>query len=239
VLGNGDVHVWRVALHASSAQLQGFSRTLAADELARAERFVFERSRTEFIAAHGILRSILGAYLGVDAATPRFVTNQFGKPSLLAGMEAHPLRFNLSHSGGLALVVVSRGREVGIDLERLRPDVACEEIATRHFSPLEHAQLQSLPAAERQRAFFVCWTRKEAYIKARGQGLSLSLHDFDVAVLPDRPVSLLATRDDPAEAARWSLVDIDVAPDYAAALAVERSHGPVVCWQWSEHATCD
>ncbi len=217
---NGDeVHVWRARLDQPADRLEVLRRTLAPDEVQRGERFHFERDRRHFAAGRGILRTLLGRYLGCDPRELQFSYNPQGKPTL-AG-EGADLRFNLAHSHGLALFAVCRGREVGVDLERIRPEFAGEPVARRFFSPREVAVLQTLPAERRHEAFFVCWTRKEAYLKATGKGLSLPLDCFDVTLAPGEPAALLATRHDPAEVQRWSMRALAPAQGYAGALAVE------------------
>jgi len=142
------------------------------------------------------------------------------------------IRFNMSHSHGEALYAVTRGREIGIDLEFIRCDLEVEQIAERFFSQCEIATLRALPVSLRKHAFFLCWTRKEAYIKARGQGLSLPLDQFDVSLIPGEPSALLSTQPDSDEALRWSLQELTPAPGYAAALAVEGRGWSLSCWQW-------
>ena len=136
------------------------------------------------------------------------------------GVEA-PIRFNLAHSGPWVVYALAPGREVGVDIERIRPEFGGFAIAERFFAPGEVAALRALPDESRHLAFFHGWARKEAYIKAKGKGLALPLDEFEVAITPDRPAALLSTRPDPAEAARWSLVEIPAAPGFVAALCVE------------------
>ena len=144
------------------------------------------------------------------------------------------IRFNLSHSHGKALYAISRGREVGVDLEFIRCDLEAEQIAERFFSHSEIETLRALPPSLRKYAFFLCWTRKEAYIKARGEGLSMSLDQFDVSLTPGKPAALLRTNPDSDEALRWSLRDLKPASGYAAALAIRGSDFTLSCWQWPQ-----
>jgi len=159
----------------------------------------------------------------VPAKELAFDLNEFGKPEL-AGSE---IMFNLSHSHGLALFAVTRGRAIGIDIERIREEMTIGKIARRFFSPAEASALSALPAHQQAEAFFNCWTRKEAWIKARGQGLSIALNSFEVSLAPGEPARLRATRPDPEEASRWSLVALACEPGYAAALAVAGEIGNV------------
>lgn len=233
-LGSSEVHVWRARLDEAPPQVDSFLHTLAADEQARAERFYFQKDRQRFIIAHGVLRAILGLYLNRAPKSLSFCYSSHGKPALTWESGGDAIRFNMSHSHGTALYAVARGREVGIDLELIRCDLDVEQIATRFFSLQEIATLRALPTELRKYAFFLCWTRKEAYIKARGEGLSLPLDQFDVSLIPGEPAALLSTQADSDEALRWSLQELFPAADYAAALAMERRDWSLSCWQWQQ-----
>ncbi len=211
-----DVHVWKTPLDLDSAQLDPLAVLLSPAEQARAARFRFERDRRRFIAARGFLRSLLGRYLGANPRAIEFTLNDYGKPAI----EGAAIRFNLSHSHGLALAAFALGREVGIDVEQIREGVTGDRIAERFFSPLEAAELVALPEVEQTEAFFRCWTRKEAWIKAVGHGLSIPLNSFDVTI-GRHDVRLAATRPDIAEAERWTLCHLDPEPGFTGALAVE------------------
>jgi 4'-phosphopantetheinyl transferase len=229
-LADHEVHVWRTPLEQPPEHLQTLWQTLAPEELQRANRFHFEKDRRHYVAGRGILRALLGRYLRREPAGLTFAYNPQGKPSL-AGDAARTLSFNVSHSHGLALIAVTRGREVGVDLERIRPEFAGERVAERFFSPSEVAALRALAAAERLEAFFACWTRKEAYLKATGMGLSLPLDCFDVSLTPGE-AALKATRHDPTAVQRWSLRDVPPGPGYAGALAVESNGWHLWCADW-------
>jgi 4'-phosphopantetheinyl transferase len=203
---------------------------LSADERERVRRFYFERDRTRWRVERACLRMLLGGYLGVPPGTLSFGYGRFGKPHL-NGLET-PLQFNASHSGHILLIAIMLDRAIGIDVERIRSNLSVLDIAERFFSPLERAALAALPETLRTNAFFDCWTRKEAYIKARGEGLSLPLNGFDVSFLPGEPAQLLATRPDAAEASRWRLRELDVADGYKAALAVEGAQWRLKCFDW-------
>jgi|SRR5580698_420145 4'-phosphopantetheinyl transferase len=232
---SGDVvHVWRARLDQSSPVIKHFEHTLPVDERLRADRFYFRQDRDRFIAARGILRTILGRYLDRAPQALTFIYGAYGKPSLALESDANPIRFNISHSHGTALYAVTRGREIGVDLEYVRNGLAIEEIVTSFFSRTEISALCSLSAELRRRAFFACWTRKEAYIKAMGEGLSLSLAQFDVSLIPGEPAVLLATRPDSKEALRWSLHELALGPDYVAAFVVEGRDCSLSCWQWPQ-----
>lgn len=227
-----DVHVWRVDFGRESSRVDGAERTLSPDELARARRFRFPRDRERFVSARVLLRELLARYLHVEAGRLRFRYGELGKPALASDSGADAIRFNLSHSESLALFAVTRGREIGVDVERLRRDLPAERLARRFFSPREIDALLALPQHQRQQAFFACWTRKEAYVKARGDGLAFPLDQFDVALVPGEPVASLRTDGDPEESARWSLQQLDPGPDYVAALAVEGHQWRLRCWEW-------
>ena len=232
ILGSNEVHVWRAALDEPSPRIDSFLHTLAADEKTRAQRFYFQRDRERFITAHGVLRAILGFYLNRAAKCLSFCYGSHGKPALAWESGGDAIRFNMSHSHGVALYAVARGREVGIDLEFIRCDLEVEQIAERCFSRREIATLRALPTDLRKYAFFLCWTRKEAYIKARGEALSLPLDQFDVSLIPGEPAALLSTQPDSDEALRWSLQELTLASGYVAALAVEGRGWSLSCWQW-------
>lgn len=225
-----EVHVWRTSLDRDGAEVERLWAALAPDERERAQRFHFERDRRRFVVARGVLREILGRCLGLAPARIRFAYNKYGKPSLLE--DAGGLRFNVSHSEEAALYACTLGREVGVDIELLRDDFASFEIAERFFSRAEVHSLGSLPPHLRTEGFFNCWTRKEAYIKALGEGLSHPLDSFSVSLAPGEPARLIATDGDPLEAARWSIVDLNPFQGYAAALAVWGSDPEVQCWDW-------
>jgi 4'-phosphopantetheinyl transferase len=225
-----EVHVWRTALDLSEVCLHRLWQALDSEERERANRFHFAKDRDHFIAARGRLRAILSRYLQIQPRDLRFVYGARGKPSL-AG-QTGGLRFNLAHSHGLALYAIAEGREVGIDVEFIRPSVAGEGIAERFFSRLEVAALRSLPPTQRQVGFFTCWTRKEAFLKAHGEGLGYGLNQFSVSVAPDEPAALVAIPSDPEAAAHWSLQDLAPGPGYVAALAVERPLGNLRCWRY-------
>ncbi|HYP28119.1 MAG TPA: 4'-phosphopantetheinyl transferase superfamily protein [Blastocatellia bacterium] len=223
-LAGREVHVWRIELDRAPARVEDLSHVLSPDEEHRAARFYFQKDRDHYTVARASLRLILALYLEKDPKELTFSYSPYGKPSLASRDPDKDLRFNLSHSGHLALAGVTFGLDIGIDVERVREDFASEEIAQRFFSAREVACLRSLPEGGRAQAFFHCWTRKEAYIKARGEGLSMPLDKFDVAFAPGEAPALLGTRIDPREVERWSILDIAIDPGYAAALAVE-GHG--------------
>lgn len=223
-LAADEVHVWRVSLDQPRFQIASWFLVLAPEERARALRFRSDRDRLAFVAARGALRVILSRYLDLGPARIQLKYGSRGKPALADSMGEHGLAFNLSHSEHLALYAVARRRAVGIDLERIRSNVEIEDLARAFFSSDESATLLALPARLRLRAFFTCWTRKEAYVKARGDGLSIPLDHFAVTLAPVEPARLLHSRFGKEEPARWSLRDLQPASGYAAAIAVD-GHG--------------
>lgn len=215
---NNEVHVWRLDLDLPSPVLHQLRDTLDPAEISRADRFHFEKHRSQFIAARGLLRTILGNYLNLEPRMLRFGYGGQGKPFL---PDASTLRFNLSHSAGMALIAVTLNREVGIDLEHIRPEFATETIAEQFFSTQETTTLRALSADVQPEAFFNCWTRKEAYLKARSDGLSFPLDQFSVSLIPGEPAALLSFPGEPDEIARWSVIHLNPGSGYVGALVVE------------------
>ena len=228
-LPDGQVHVWRLNLDLLSASIADLWMVLSEDEQQRANRYRFERDRRWFVARRGRLRHILGKYLDSDPASLRFSNNRYGKPALYT--EAHRwLSFNTSHSQGLALLACARKVDIGVDLEYRRENINYLDLAKRFFSIKEVAALRLLSMASLSEAFFLCWTRKEAFIKASGEGLSLPLDAFDVSVMPGEPARLLGTRQGLEPPDKWSLFNLEPAPEYSAALAVHGRGYELQCW---------
>ena len=217
-----EVHVWNASLDVPDDTIRNAWAILSPDEIARAEQLRIEKDRKRFVVARGILRKILSVILDVPPSVVRFETTSHGKPVLAAEYSRADIQFNLSHSHDLALYVVTQSRHVGIDLEYIR-EIDAVNVAEHFFSPGEYENLRRLPTDQQRAAFFTCWTRKEAYIKASGEGLARPLQSFEVSILPDNP-ELLWCADDPAEISRWSFENVSPCADYAATLAVE-GHG--------------
>ena len=232
-LKRDEVHVWWASLDPSASHVQRLAQLLSADEYMRAERFHFERDRKRFIVGRGLLRTILGRYLQTEPSRLQFRYTFHGKPALTEAFDGDMVNFNVSHSQGLALYAVTRGREIGVDLECVRPISDAEQIAGRFFSARENAVFRTLPARKKLAAFFNCWTRKEAYLKAIGDGLARPLDQFDVSLAPGEPARLLHTEGDPQEVSRWILQELTPAPGYVATLAVEGHDWQLKCWQWA------
>lgn len=212
--GDGAVEIVVAHLFAASEAVGAAVAVLSEDERARADRFAFDRDRRRFIVARARLRHLLAARLDTTPETIRFSYGARGKPSL-RGSE---WRFNVSHCGDLAVFAFCRHREVGVDVESVRPLEDADAIAARFFSPRENAEYRSLQPAHRPRGFFNCWTRKEAFIKATGDGLAHPLDAFDVTLTPDAPARILRVGDRPGTACGWSLECFVPAPGYVAAV---------------------
>ncbi len=209
-----------------------FKRTLDDEEQDRSARFHFQKDRDHFIAARGLLRDILGRYLDIAPRQLRFQYSSYGKPSLAEQPRKQRLCFNVSHSHGMALFGLTCGREIGVDLEYVRSGLADEQIAEHFFSEQEVRTLRALPKELQNEAFFNCWTRKEAYIKARGEGLSVPLHLFDVSLAPGEPAALLSTRVDENESSQWMLRELFPASEFVGAVAAEGFDWELKCWRW-------
>lgn len=251
-LGPNQVDIWRVFLTVQPDSLQQMESTLSADESQRASRFHFEEDRARYIVAHASLRKILARYLRCKPHDVKFSTNEYGKPFLIYSDDSakrpcgvsrldkpatkvastKKIEFNLSHSGAYALMAVTRARKVGIDIEIIRQDFELENLARRYFSPREISEWMALPPEQQTLGFFKCWTRKEAYIKAQGLGLSLPLDSFDVSL--GEPALLRATRHNPSEASLWRMLSLDVHSDYAGAVAVQGNKLDFKFWDWNQ-----
>jgi 4'-phosphopantetheinyl transferase len=225
-LATGDVHVWRVELNQPEPSLEKFRETLEEHELDRASRFHFEKHRRHFTAGRGVLRQLLSQYLGTKPEQLRLSYGAYGKPALNGEHKDSRLRFNMSHSHEVALFAFAEDRELGVDVEHIRTDFASEEVARRFFSRRVVETFNALPRHDQVAAFFKCWTRKEAFIKVIGKGLSQPLDKFDVTL--GQPAALLWVSGD--DASRWSLYDLEVGGDYAGALAVEGQVSRIRCW---------
>jgi 4'-phosphopantetheinyl transferase len=227
------VHLWELSLDClSSTALDKFNSVLSPCEKLRAGRFAFDRDRERFVARRGALRTILGLFCGLPANKLEFRHGRHGKPCLADDFNDHAIRFNSSHSDGLMLCAVNSGREVGVDVERIRAIREADQIAARFFSRREYAAFTVLPPSEKYSAFFSWWTCKEAYLKARGTGLIDALNELDVSVNPGQPSGLLNISGNSREASEWSLRSLTIASGFASALAVEASDWRLKRWRW-------
>lgn len=215
-LDSCPIDIWCWELDRSSAELAALRLLLTEDENTRAARFVFDRDRNRFIAGRAVLRRILGRYLAKDPAGLQFSYNGFGKP-WLTGQRAWSLHFNLSHAGGVAALAVSHLHEVGVDIEERKP--LKEDIARRFFSATEYGEIRELSGQDYVEAFYRCWTRKEAFVKAHGEGLSLNLASFDVTLLQGETPRLLRLAGDAEAPTQWRMANVSVGANLAGAVA--------------------
>ena len=222
-LQRGEVHIWKLSLDRPQAAIDNDWLVMSSDEAARAGRFVFPEHRDRYIACRASLRRLLAQYLQTSPGHLAFRYNDFGKPELSTPLDGSRLRFNVSHCDNWALVAVALKQRVGIDIERLRQFDDLENVANGCFSNLELRELLSLPKLQRTEAFFNCWTRKEAFIKAWGDGISHPLSDFDVTLLPKSPARLLRIGGQRTSPTEWSLIAWQPVPDYVAAMAIDES----------------
>ena len=215
-LSESQIHIWSFPTKASRYVVTAFEGTLVHEERDRALRFRFDHLYASFIIAHGALRHLLGHYLNCNPSEVAFVYGVKGKFALASPSS---IQFNLTHSGNLAVIALTTGLEIGVDVEHMRPLSDIQQIADQFFCPEEASEVMSAPQTERELAFFRCWTRKEAYIKATGDGLSAPLSSFRVTVHRDVPARFVHIQHNATEAEAWTLHDLQVAVDYAAALA--------------------
>jgi 4'-phosphopantetheinyl transferase len=213
----GSIHIWHVPAYHAAADVSHMQAVLSTDEVARAHRFHFHAHRNAFIVNRARLRFLLAQYLACTPAAINFRYGEQGKP-VLVDAENHGLTFNLSHTDGLALVAITERRHVGIDVELVRPATEVLEIARQHFSPSEYEQLAALEPSRRLVAFYRCWTRKEALLKAIGEGLHRSLQGFEVTLLEDQPAAVVACAADPTLCRQWRLHALEAGDGYIAAL---------------------
>jgi 4'-phosphopantetheinyl transferase len=236
-LGEDEIHVWASRLDPGAATLLEYSATLAREEQERAERFHFDRDRNRFIAGRGFLRAVLSRYLREPPEEIAFVYGPFGKPSLAAAFAMADLQFNLAHCEDIAVLAVTRRGEAGIDVERVRPVPDAEQLVARFFSARESAAFHRLPLSDRPTAFFNLWTRKEAWLKATGEGIGHSLSVVEVSFLPGEQARLLSIASSYAEASRWELQEFSPVAGFVGALAASTPGKQVKCWRWAKKGT--
>jgi 4'-phosphopantetheinyl transferase len=229
----GEVHVWAAALDVARERQVHLASMLAPDERERASRFRRADLTRRWVAGRGVLRELLAAYLGIEPRRVAFAYDAFGKPSLADAMRSPWLRFNVSHSSGCALYACAAGVPIGVDVEALVEFADMTAVAERFFSPAERAQLAGVRPEQATPAFYACWTRKEAYLKARGVGLLAPLDGFDVSIAAGERAAVLRVDGDPEAPARWALGDLRPAAGYVGAVAVEVPAPRVRCWTWA------
>jgi 4'-phosphopantetheinyl transferase len=232
-LHGDEIHVWRAWLDQTTGPVDYLAQVLADDERERADRFHFERDRRRFIAGRAGLRSILGLYLKRDPALLKLRYGSRGKPYLVGQPDNATIAFNVAHSGPLAVYGFTRRQAIGVDIEHACDLPDADRVAAISFSAAENAVYRQLPADQKQQAFYLCWTRKEAYIKALGEGVARPLQQFAVSLAPGEPARLLSVDWDPAEISRWFLVSLAPAPGYVGALAVQGHCCSVGCWEYA------
>jgi 4'-phosphopantetheinyl transferase len=233
-LASDEVHSWCASLDVPPETSARLYATLTPDERTRSARFRFERDQQRFIVARGVLRDLLGRYLQTQPSQIRFVYNAFGKPDLSPEF-ANRLGFNLSHSADLALVAIAAAANIGVDVEYIRTQPDDADIARCFYSAAEVDHLNALPSHLYAETFFSCWTKKEAYLKAYGEGLAIPLNSFSVPLTTDAahtPVDLHVASEDIVPTRRWSLYTLRPAPGYAGALAIEGTGWRLRQWQW-------
>jgi 4'-phosphopantetheinyl transferase len=228
-LSRDEVHVWRAKLDTPPSAVAPLEALLASDERARADRFIFPNDRRRFVVGRAILRSIVGLYLGRAPSTVAFSYGSHGKPRLSEAAIAEGLSFNVSHSDDTALYAFADARELGIDIERLDRKVDVAGIAGQFFAPGEVAAIAAMPAERQHLRFFDFWTRKEAYVKALGQGLSIPLNEFDVSSIGRTP---RADHGNGLDSTAWSIRELQPGTGYAAALVVSGRPYRLACWDW-------
>lgn len=219
-LPNPEIEVWLARLDLDIDQVVQCTKLLSSDEQLRADRFHFERDRRRFIVARGVLRMLLGGHLGIAPAAIAFGYAQHGKPFVTN--HAAKIHFNLSHSGERALYALSPSCQLGVDIESLDNDIDYNSLASRFFTPRECAVLLRVPEPDRKRAFLSCWTRKEAVVKAIGNGLSLPLDQFEVMAGPDNAPRVLDAGANALRCDEWTLHPIDVDGEYVATVGAHR-----------------
>ena len=225
-----NVHVWAVRLDDTKVDLDGGRELLSPDERERAARFHFERHRRRYLIAHIALHWILSRYLQIDPARLYFDLGSTGKPKLPPALVPAGVEFNLSHSNEMALLAVTHGQEVGVDIEYVKPDFKFQEIAERFFTAREVVALRALPSELQRQAFFKCWTCKEAFLKAKGTGLSGKLDEVEITLGAAEQVRIGAS------VPGWSLAELVSGGEYEAALVTQDSPTAIRCYAWQASA---
>jgi 4'-phosphopantetheinyl transferase len=228
----GKVHVWAASLEVPTPILEAFENTLSSDERVRAAKFHFSEDRNRYIVARGWLRQLLGRYVSIPASAVEFVYGPKGKPALAGSTTSAELQFNMAHSEDLALVAVARGASVGIDLERVRALEDAGDLVERFFSSRENAQFKSLPDGQKPLAFFNLWTRKEAWLKATGEGIAHQLSTVEVSFAPGTSAQLLSVPCGFAASSNWTMCDLIPGPGFAGAVVVAGSGAETECRLW-------
>jgi len=228
-LGVNELHLWRICLSDLETRVSELRLLLSEEEQARGDRYIRSADGVKFMVGRAVLRLILAQYLSLKPVEVAISTGEFGKPYISKSINTNNLEFNLSHSGAVFLVAVSYGRGIGVDVEKLRDDVAVEDLSTRYFSTEEVAELQALPTGLRRLGFFLCWTRKEAYVKAKALGLHIPLDRFSVSLTPGQPAEIRGT-----EAGVWTVLSFEPEPGHVAAVVAE---GEVISVRYCDYVS--
>ena len=231
-LDHAKVHLWLATIQNDPSSTAGMLALLPGDEQSRAAGYKHERARLRFITARGLLRTVLARFTGLSPGALVFRYSSKGKPFLSGPRDGDAIHFNIAHSGELVLCGITIGRRIGVDIETTTNRHDLMKIAHRYFAPAEVTELESLPLEQRIPGFFCCWTRKEAYLKAIGEGISYGLDRFEVSADPDKPARLIRDRQNPEEAVRWRLEDVDAGSAYRSAIAVEGDGWNLRTWKW-------
>lgn len=227
-----NVHLWAASLDQPPIALARLKSSLSEDEIQRSQRYVRADLKQRFIVGRGILRYILSRYMGIAAGEIRFIYGPHGKPSLQLSSASDRIHFNLAHTGNLVIYAFSRACELGVDIEQVQslPDLI--QVARRFFAPQELATLLALPAEQQERAFYTCWVRKEAFIKASGKGLTQALDSFVVSLAPGQPAALLELHGDTTDLSGWSIEELPVPSGFEAALAMPATDLTLSCYSY-------
>jgi 4'-phosphopantetheinyl transferase len=231
ILSDEEAHIWRADLKANECFQSSFLKLLSPDEKNRAQKFRFAKDNRNFIIARGILRSLIGKYLEINPAEISFQYSEFGKPGIA---DNNTLQFNISHSQNMALFAFTTKFNVGVDVEFVNPDIEVKDIAANFFSTNEIMNLLALPEKQQALGFFNCWTRKEAFIKAVGEGLSFPLDKFEVSLEPNKPAKLLATDWQPDAVSKWCIYSMSPGENFVGSLAIEGLVEKVKFWNWQK-----
>lgn len=232
-LSDHELHIWKSSLNVDGQRFQFLKSLLSCDEQSRAERFYFVKDKNQFIVGRGVLRVLLGNYLDTDPQKVKFYYNEFGKPFLENQFSKNNLKFNLSHSKDMLVMAFAKNVDVGIDIEYVRSDIDVLRLARHFFSQREVSELLSISSYLMNDAFFNCWTRKEAFIKAKGQGLSIPLDKFDVSLSPGEPAKLIRLHDNPNEIAEWYLQELsNIGEGYISSIAIKGKPNRIYNWEY-------
>ena len=216
------VDIWLASTALGEEQIRSYRESLSQAELARADKFRSDSRYREYVVTRGLLRQVLARLTGLDITGIEFPDGEHGKPRLDNILDGQTIAFNVSHSHGLALVALTLEGSLGVDLEKIRPEVDWRSLAKQYFSGTEVRALNRYPEQAGLKAFYTCWTRKEAFVKALGDGIAYGLNEFDVSIDPDEAYAALTIRRQEVDASRWLIKNVPVPDTHVAALALDR-----------------